>query len=167
MLVFYFGLWRVPEISHHTYGHAMSRDQARLLMAGFTNWAQQQRCCRALAVAGSWAGDTARPTSDLDLLILTSDLPRWTTQAVWLSELAQQLGFPCLDARLEVHGVARSWRAWFGRDVELELTFAELSWANISPVDPGTRRIVSDGIRSLVDKDGLVRTVSEAIWNAG
>jgi predicted nucleotidyltransferase len=145
----------------------MSRDQARLLMAGFTNWAQQQRSCRALAVAGSWAGDTAQPTSDLDLLILTSDLPKWTTQAMWLSELARHLGLPYLEAELEAYGVARSWRAWFGRNVELELTFAELSWANVSPLDPGTRRVVSDGIRPLVDKDGLLRTVFQTLWNAG
>jgi hypothetical protein len=68
---------------------------------------------------------------------------------------------------LEAHGVARSWRAWLGQDVELELTFAELSWANISPVDPGTCRVVSDGIRPLVDKDELLRALCEAVRKLG
>jgi len=141
----------------------MSPDQARTLIVGFTHWAQEQRTCRALAIAGSWANDRARPTSDLDLLILTNDLSRWTTRAGWLSELVRHLGFSCSDTILEAHGVARSWRAWAGREVELELTFAELHWADVSPVDPGTRRVVSDGIRSLADKDGLLQAVTEAV----
>jgi hypothetical protein len=41
--------------------------------------------------------------------------------------------------------------------------FAELSWANIFPVDPGTRQVVCDGIRPLVDKDGLLRALTEVV----
>lgn len=142
----------------------MSPGQAQTLIGGFTDWGQKQRTCHALAVAGSWASNMAWPTSDLDLLILTSDVAGWSAQAGWLSEWVRHLGFPCSGAVLEAHGVARSWRAWLGRDVELELTFAALSWASVSPVDSGTRRVVSDGIRSLVDKDGLLQSVLEAVW---
>lgn len=141
----------------------MSPHQAQTLIAGFTSWTQEQHTCRALAVADSWANAVARPTSDLDLLILTSDLSGWVIQAGWLSELAKRLGFSCSGAVLDPHGVAKSWRAWLGQDVELELTFADLSWANISPVDPGTRRVVSAGIRPLVDKDGLVQAILTAV----
>jgi uncharacterized protein len=141
----------------------MSPDQARTLIVGFTDWAQEQRTCRALAIVGSWARNAGRPTSDLDLLILTTDLSKWTTRAGWLSELVRHLGFSCRDAVLEARGVAKSWRASLGRDVELERTFAELSWANIFPVDPGTRRVVCDGIRPFVDKDGLLRALTEVV----
>jgi len=153
----------ILDFTHCAYPDAMSPDQARLLIVGFTEWARDQSTCRALAVVGSWARNAAGPASDLDLLILTTDLPRWTTHALWLADVARHLGSSYIGAAQETHGVARSWRAWLGPNVELELTFAQLSWANTLPVDVGTRRVVSDGIQTLIDKDGLLRTVADAV----
>jgi uncharacterized protein len=145
----------------------MTPDQARNLIAGFTIWAREQCTCRALAVAGSWANNAARSTSDLDLLVLTDDFPGWTTHGAWLAELVQHLGFPCSEPVSEAYGAATSWRAWLGRDAELELTIARLDWAKTCPIDPGTCRVVSDGISILVDKDWLLVTITEAVRKRG
>jgi hypothetical protein len=159
--------WSIPDLPYQQYREAMSPDQARTLIVGFTNWVREQCTCRALAVAGSWANEVARSTSDLDLFVLTDDFSRWTVQGVWLSELVQRLGFPCSEPVSETHGAATSWRAWLGCDVELELTFAGLDWARTCPIDPGTRRVVSDGIRVLVDKDSLLLAITEAVRKVG
>jgi hypothetical protein len=47
-------------------------------------------------------------------------------------------------------------RLWLGHDVDLELTFGRMSLLSIV-------RVVSDGIRPLVDKDRLLQAVSEAV----
>ncbi len=91
------------------------------------------------------------------------DLPRWTTGPDWLETLDPWPdGLVFTDAVLETHGVARSWRIWLG-GAELELTVVDMNWADIAPVDPGTRRVVSAGLRILIDKDGLLDALTRAL----
>lgn len=145
---------------------AMTPEDADRLIAAFTAWTDAQPTCCALAIAGSWARGAARPDSDLDLIVLTDDLPGWTTGAGWLGALEpwpDDLVFT--NASLETHGAARSWRIWLGA-AELELNFADINWADIAPVDPGTRRVVSDGLRILIDKDGLLDALARAVAEA-
>lgn len=44
----------------------------------------------------------------------------------------------------------------------MELGVADVSWARLAPVDPGTRRVVNDGLVPLIDKDGLLGALTEA-----
>ena len=142
---------------------AMTPEDADRLIAAFTAWTDAQPTCRALAIAGSWARGAARPDSDLDLIVLTDDLPRWTTGPDWLETLDPWPdGLVFTDAVLETHGVARSWRIWLG-GAELELTFVDMNWADIAPVDPGTRRVVSAGLRILIDRNGLLDALTRAL----
>lgn len=46
--------------------------------------------------------------------------------------------------------------------LEVELGIASPAWAAIDPVDTGTRRVVSDGVRILHDPDGLLETLASA-----
>jgi hypothetical protein len=43
--------------------------------------------------------------------------------------------------------------------MEVELGIADTLWARLDPVDAGTRRVVTDGLKPLVDKDGLFRAL--------
>jgi hypothetical protein len=47
-------------------------------------------------------------------------------------------------------------------EAELELTFADESWPSVHPVDPGTRHVVTDAFKILVDKDGGLRSLCDA-----
>lgn len=134
----------------------MTRDEAQRLIEGLAAWAARTPACRALAVAGSWARGEARPDSDLDLVALTPDRDVLATDSGWLEAALKALGFSPSAPVLEVHGVARSWRVLAESGVELELTLAFPEWARLDPIDPGTRRVLEDGIRPLVDKDGLL-----------
>jgi hypothetical protein len=141
----------------------MTDDEADRLQRGFADWADGEASCRALAVVGSWARGTARADSDLDLMMLTDQLGHWTGDGDWLRALLVRLGFTVTALELEAHGVARSWRAWLGAAVELEVTLADIRWAQVAPVDPGTREVAGDGLRPMVDKDGLLRALQEAL----
>ncbi|GAA2715191.1 hypothetical protein GCM10010429_36100 [Micromonospora olivasterospora] len=45
---------------------------------------------------------------------------------------------------------------------EVELGVVPVSWADIDPVDPGTRRVVSDGHRVVHDPAGVLAALSAA-----
>lgn len=141
----------------------MTEEDAQRLTAGLAQWAEREPSCRALAAVGSWTRGVARPDSDLDLIVLTDDLDRWARGDDWLQALLIDLGFAPAAGRLERHGVARSWRVAVARTVELELTLADVSWAHASPIDPGTRRVATDGLRVLVDKDRCLAAVLAAL----
>jgi hypothetical protein len=131
------------------------------IVATFCRWVNAQVPLRALAIVGSWARGDARPDSDLDVLVLTNDMT-WATSAEWLRD--PKLGLTeqtITSAQREVHGIARSWRLLLGAS-EVDLTFADISWANSSPIDCGTWRVLSGGIKVLVDKDGLLKALIES-----
>jgi hypothetical protein len=47
----------------------------------------------------------------------------------------------------------------------IELTIAERSWARTEPIDPGTRGIVKDAFRVIVDKDRLLAALIDAMMS--
>lgn len=115
-------------------------------------------------MAGSWARGLATASSDLDLMILTSDLEGWTCDVARLSAQLAHLGLAiAAEPALETYGVASSWRFRPMPAIELELTFVDLSWANIDPVDPGTLRVANDGLVTLIDKDGRLGALATSI----
>lgn len=144
----------------------MTRDEAERLRHALADWAHAEPTCRALAVVGSWARDAPRDDSDLDLMVLTTTRDRWADDDGWLRDLVARLGFRAA-AKAEVYGVTRAWRLWLTPQVELELGIADTSWAETRPVDPGTRRVVRNGMNALVDKDGLLHALHASIHGEG
>jgi hypothetical protein len=48
---------------------------------------------------------------------------------------------------------------------QVELTFAQCSWARTDPVDLGTRSIVKDAFEIIFDKDGTLARVVDAVMS--
>lgn len=144
----------------------MRGDEARELQEGLAEWARAEPSCRALALVGSWARDSARDDSDLDIMFLTARLDTWASNSEWLRDLLRRIGHEATSLHAETYGVARCWRAWLVSGGELEIGLADLNWARTSPVDDGTRRVVLDGMRVLVDKDGLLRALIGAVLHS-
>jgi hypothetical protein len=46
--------------------------------------------------------------------------------------------------------------------LEIDLTVGTPAWASIDPLDAGTRRVVSDGMRPLYDPTGLLAAFAAA-----
>ena len=112
-------------------------------------WAAARPDVRAVALAGSRARGTARPESDVDLVLLVDD-PR-----AYLGWPAQELEEAAVDLRTRWWGPLLERRFRLPGGLEVELGLAPPQWAAV-PVDAGTRRVVAGGFVVLHDPSGLL-----------
>ena len=141
----------------------MTENDVHNLIAAIKSWASGRPDVRALAVAGSWARGTARADSDLDLLILANEPACYRTDQSWLRELKLPSPYRVVFNRVADYGAAWSCHVLLEPHAKLELTFCEVSWASTSPIDEGTRRVVTDGLRVICDTDGHLSRLISAI----
>jgi uncharacterized protein len=135
---------------------AVNAQQAQNVQTLIADWVNRSGDLRALALCGSWARGEARPDSDIDLLVLAHD-PSEPFQAHMLASIPfDQAGFVQEAVRWVRYGAVRSAHVSLCSAVQLELSFADVAWAKISPVDPGTRNVIGNGFAVLIDKDGLL-----------
>jgi hypothetical protein len=111
-----------------------------------------------MAMVGSWARDAARMTSDVDLVLLTDVPEQYLADDDWLEAFGavtvvrrQQWGPYLTEVR-----IARA------SGLEIEVGVTATAWANLDPVDPGTRRVVTDGMRILHDPAGILAALQPA-----
>lgn len=125
-------------------------------MGRVARWAAARTDVAGLLLVGSCARGTARADSDIDLVLLTEDGSRYDGD-----DWARDLGL-----RMSVR--TRSWGAVLERrfaapsGLEVEFGIAAPSWAADDPVDPGTRRVVTDGALVLHDPTGRLATLTAA-----
>ncbi|SRR6266849_10092945 len=138
----------------------MSPETAETLTSLVAAWVAGQPDLLALGLAGSWAHGNARPESDLDFLILTTDQDRYRQDEAWLSAIGlEDAGYRTASRTSAQYGVVWSWHLYLEPDAEVELTFARLDWASTNPVDAGTNRVVKDAFKILIDKDGRLNAL--------
>ena len=123
----------------------------------FGRWVEQQPDIEAVALVGSYARDAATRDSDVDLIILTTAIVRYFQDPTWLSMWGQ-----VEEYRVENWGRVESLRAFYKGGLEVEYNFSSASWAGL-PVDAGTRRVVSAGMRIMFDPQGLLQTLQQEI----
>ena len=111
----------------------------------FTWWAREQVDIEGAALIGSYAGGAATETSDVDLMILTTNASRYLDDHKWLSVFGE-----IARSQNETWGVVETVRAFYRTGLEVEYNFAAPSWAAI-PIDAGTGQVVNDGIQVLFD----------------
>jgi hypothetical protein len=128
-------------------------------------WATAEPKIRAVALVGSRAHGSARPDSDIDLMLLANDPDTFRADTMWLVDIDwHAIGIRPRKWQDEEYGAAWSRRVWLtNRSVQVELTFASLTWANTDPLDEGTRRVISGGCRILHDPDALLARLYKAI----
>lgn len=119
-----------------------------LVMA--SHWASSNRDISALGLAGSWARGAERLSSDVDLVVLTTSPDSYIQSEEWLSAF----GNPPVVRTQEWGGVLTERRVRLDSGLEIEFGFTRPAWAAVGPVDAGTRRMVSDGMRPLYDPVG-------------
>jgi hypothetical protein len=110
-----------------------------------------------LLAVGSYARDAARADSDVDLVLLTTDQGRYTDNT-WAGELA--LGD--LTRAQSWGAITERRRFVTASGLEVEINIGSPEWARLDPVDPGTRRVVTDGARPLHDPTGILADLLHA-----
>lgn len=79
-----------------------------------------------------WAHGAPRDDSDVDVVLLTDSPESCTHRDDWLPEVG-------------------------GVGLEIDVGIGTPAWASVDPLDDGTRRVASDGMRILHDPDRLLR----------
>ena len=91
----------------------------------------------------------------MDLLILTTKRERYLLDQTWVS-LFGETG----RCQIEDWGKLKSLRIHYRNWLEVEYGLSTPEWAS-SPLDDGTLRVVSDGIKILYDPNGLLGRVQQ------
>lgn len=114
-------------------------------------WAAAQPDVCGLALVGSWARGDASMGSDVDLIMLSDDITRFTERDGWWSFLGD-----AKVVRTQAWGNVVERRLRLASAVEVEFGIAPRAWTQV-PLDAGTRRVLSDGVLSLHDPEGLLQ----------
>lgn len=146
-------------------GIAENRQGIEPILQVVLAWATAQPEIRAVALVGSHARGTARPDSDIDLVLLATDPDAFRAGTTWVGQIDwHAIDTGALRWQDEEYGTAWSRRVCLtDRRVLVEFTFASLNWANTDLPDAGTRRVISGGCRILYDSDELLSRLCEAI----
>jgi predicted nucleotidyltransferase len=117
----------------------------------------------ALGLCGSWARGTPGPGSDIDLSIIVQNKTQFR-EISWLEKIAfGKIGDP-LD-HYEDHDYGRVWsrHVFLISGTEIEFSFADRSWVETNPVDPGTAQVVRDGYKILYDPNKLLHQLLDNV----
>ncbi len=134
------------------------REEVEALLGRLTDWAEGQPAIRALGLVGSWARDEATDSSDIDVVVLTTDPARFLTSDAWLDVFGRATPIGERD-----FGLIKERRVRLQSGLQVECGIGPLSWASTAPLDPGTRRVVADGLRILHDADGLLADLRASV----
>jgi predicted nucleotidyltransferase len=115
-----------------------------------TEWSQKQAEILAVILVGSWARGNAKPDSDVDLVFICINPEYFLNDLDWIREF----GTPERHA-VEDWGMVTSLRVWFESGLEVEFGLTSNEWIR-EPLDTGTKRVISDGYRILVDKSNTL-----------
>ena len=115
-----------------------------------TSWAEGREDVVAMALVGSHARGAARADSDIDLSLLCTSPVDLVRDRHWVHEFGD-----VESSAVEVYGVTRSLRVFYQDGREVEFGIADPGWASV-PLDPGTKRVLSDGVLILYDPRGLL-----------
>jgi predicted nucleotidyltransferase len=120
----------------------------------FTEWAQAQVEIHSVILVGSLARGDAKPDSDMDLMIICSEPDHFLQKITWVNEF----GKPSREVT-EDWGLVTSLRVWYTDGFEVEFGFTDTDWIK-EPLDAGTKRVLADGFRILLDKTNLLTKVA-------
>ena len=121
----------------------------------FSGWASLRPDIEGAALVGSYARDAADEESDVDLIILTKESERYLRDPAWVAAFGE-----VTKRKVEDWGRVKSLRVFYRDGLEVEYGFALPDWVDI-PVDPGTHRVVSGGMKILFDPRGLLIRLQE------
>lgn len=124
--------------------------QAIDFIEDFMRWSRRRKDIRAAALIGSYARESPTESSDVDLVIIAEDPQAYITDAEWTRVFGR-----VITQKVEEYGKLTSLRVWYESGLEIEYGFTSREWAK-SPLDPGTKRVIDDGMRVLFEKEVLL-----------
>lgn len=109
-------------------------------------WALGNNDIESMIIVGSYARGTNKDTSDLDIVLVTTN----KCKMVETQEFTKHFG-DVEKKQTEYYGECTSIRVWYKSGQEIEFGIVESSWIAV-PLDSGTKNVLSDGYKIVVDK---------------
>ena len=130
------------------------------IITRFCRWAQQRHDISGVFLVGSHARETASPTSDVDLVILTSEPQRYLEDFSWVSEFGD---FNSIQH--EDWGAVQSIRVFYKNGPEIEYGITTPDWAS-SPIPQSTLDVLAGGMKLLFDRSGMLAEAITGVPNS-
>lgn len=108
---------------------------------------------RAVILVGSYAKGTYNSNSDIDLCILAYDKEKMLSD----SGIFRHFGNVTKE-NIEYYGVVTSLRFFYENSFEVEYGITDMNWIS-KPLDSGTKRVLRDGHKVIIDKDGYFEEI--------
>jgi predicted nucleotidyltransferase len=142
----------------------MKLAEANAIITAVRSWAIKRDDIRAMALVGSWARGDQGQVSDIDLLLLSDRVDEYRHSQKWVTEIdLRGSGYRLISSESAIYGAVWSRHVRLLPAAEIELAFAECSWAQTEPVDDGTRGVVKDAFRIIFDKDRMLSKLVAAV----
>jgi len=142
----------------------MKAADTKAIVGMVADWAVDREDVRAMALVGSWARGNPHQGSDIDLLLLSDLAIEYRLHREWLTEIFREGAvFRILSTEDAGYGVVWSRHITLTPAGKAELAFARCSWAETTPVEPGTRSVVRDAFEIIFDKDGRLARLVDAV----
>ncbi|SRR6266498_4518273 len=125
-------------------------EHIRNFLDTFVPWASAQPDVQGVALVGSYARGQARNDSDIDLVILTDQFPKYVEDIQWTKI------FGAVEKhQTEDYGKLTSLRVWYQNGIEVEYGITTPDWA-ATPVDAGTQEVMRGGMIVLFERGNLL-----------
>ena len=116
-------------------------------------WASMNPEIDCILLVGSYARNTAKTDSDIDLVIISNHK----------NELVQDCAIfaffgPIRHKQIEYYGACTSWRIFYENGLEAEFGLVDRSWIQM-PLDEGTAHVLQDGFQVLYDKYDYMKQI--------
>lgn len=128
---------------------------AASFLSAVKEWAARHEDIKGVLLVGSFARGTAREDSDVDLVILTTEPQRYIDSVAFAEEFGTIVKW-----QREDWGKVTSMRVWYQDGLEVEYGITRPDWA-APPLDPGTRRVIADGVQVIYGRDGALGNLEE------
>ena len=122
------------------------------------SWGSKQDLVLGISLVGSYARNTARPDSDVDLVILANNPNKLLNHSEWLSQFGE-----FVSKQHEDYGLVQSIRVFYQDGLEVEYGITTLEWTKTKPVDSETYKVVTDGMQILYDPKKAFKHLLDAI----
>ena len=124
-------------------------------LEAFGRWASAQPDIEGVGLVGSHARNAPNEGSDVDLVILTTEVAKYFQNQSWTLQFGEVEG-----CDVETWGRVKSLRIFYKDGMEVEYSFSLPDWAS-TPVDAGTYRVVSDGMKIIYDPQGILKALQK------
>ncbi|MDQ2850195.1 MAG: nucleotidyltransferase domain-containing protein [Actinomycetota bacterium] len=138
------------------------RAQANSVLAALASWAPTREDIESIILVGSYARGAERVDSDIDVVLLVSDVTPLLAEDAWLDALVPGAA----EIRREAWGPVTERRMLLPSGLIVEFGITTKPWAAV-PLDAGTARVLGDGSRVIYDPRDVAATAIAAISVVG